>query len=144
MVKLSGQCSCGKIKVTISLSKSTESYTQRACDCDFCIQHHGKYISDPLGQMQIVMHSKSDLKKQKQGSGTADFCLCSQCGSLIGVVYQNENKLCGAVNSNILMNNKNLGPTITVSPKKLDVNSKITRWNEVWFQDVQFIEAQKI
>lgn len=137
MYQLSAHCICKKISIEIILAKEPSQYEPRACDCEFCLLYNAKYVSDPVGKMKIVLSEKGILKRQKQGSGTADFNLCAGCGSFLAVTFQENGKFFGAVNASLFPDPNLFGHPVFVSPKKLDVTAKTNRWREVWFPNVQ-------
>ncbi|MFT2112084.1 hypothetical protein [Marinomonas sp. 2405UD68-3] len=130
MVSSIGRCSCGQTKVTLSLPKTLDHYSPRACDCDFCISRNIAYLSHPLGELEI--ESKEPLDIQKQGTNQAGFITCSSCQSVIAASLQLENRLIGALNSTLLSNSSLLQEPTIVSPKALGAKEKIDRWQTVW------------
>ncbi len=64
-----GGCSCGAVQVELELPKALETYAPRQCDCDFCEEHDGAYISDPDGR--LVVRCGKPIREEKQGSNTA-------------------------------------------------------------------------
>ncbi|RKF18139.1 aldehyde-activating protein [Alginatibacterium sediminis] len=130
MISSVGKCSCGQTKVIISLPKTLDHYSPRACDCDFCISRNISYLSDPEGKLEIKSVEALDI--QKQGSNQASFITCNGCKSVIAASLQLENKLIGALNSALLSNVALLQGATTVSPKALGAKAKIERWQTVW------------
>ncbi|RMC95176.1 aldehyde-activating protein [Aquitalea palustris] len=137
MHKLTGACHCGNIHIAIALTQSPDSYAPRACDCDFCRKHGASYLSDPHGSMQLEVHDADFMVKYRHGSQLADFLLCSRCGVLIGVLYQDGSRLYGTVNCAALQQTAALGAPRTVSPKRLASSEKTARWSALWFPDVR-------
>lgn len=135
MFNLKGGCHCGNISVDIQLADSPNTYSPRACDCDFCRKHGASYVSDPKGSLQIRIKDQKLLGKYQQGSGSADFLFCLKCGVLIGVCYQDAKKIFAAINSKIV-SNTSFDSEKTVSPKALSPKDKVSRWREVWFPNV--------
>ncbi|WP_413569288.1 GFA family protein [Bdellovibrio sp. HCB117] len=131
---LKGSCHCKNIEVEVGIETDPANLQPRSCDCDFCVKHHAAYVSDPRGFLKIQYKSESLLGLYKQGTGTADFIFCKNCGILVGVIYKTPATIYGAVHSHIL--EANFQEEVTVSPKKLDKQAKTQRWEEVWFPDV--------
>jgi hypothetical protein len=134
--ELSGGCHCGNLKLKMTLSRAADTYDPRACDCDFCIPHSAAYVSDPQGSLAIQMEDSSRLARYRQGSGQAEFLLCSGCGVLVGVVYEAEGRLYGAANARAFEGGAPFGPPGTASPKRLTPDEKSARWRTVWFSQV--------
>jgi len=125
-----GKCRCGQTKVKISLPKTLDHYSPRACDCDFCVSRKICYLSHPDGELEI--ESTEPLDVQRQGSNQASFITCNSCKSVIAGALMLENKLIGALNSTLLFNFSLLQNPTIVSPKSLAAKEKIERWKTVW------------
>jgi len=130
MISSIGKCRCGQTKVKISLPKTLEHYSPRACDCDFCTSRKISFLSHSDGELEI--ESAKPLDVQKQGSNQASFITCQSCKSVIAGVLTLENKLIGALNSTLLFDFISLQKATIVSPKKLEPKEKIERWKTVW------------
>lgn len=134
--KLNGGCHCGNIQLELELARAPDAYNPRACDCDFCTQHSAAYLSDPKGSLTIRIKDEDKLGRYRQGNGIAEFLICRNCGVLTAVTYKNEGRVYGAVNARAIQGGKGFGPEQTVSPKTLSADAKMSRWRDVWFQDV--------
>ncbi|WPU64207.1 GFA family protein [Peredibacter starrii] len=132
MTKLKGTCYCGNIHLTLTLSEPADAYHPRACDCDFCQKQNISYISDPKGTLSFEF--KNQVGHFRQGSESAEFLFCKHCSFVVGVTYQEDDVLYGAVNSEVI--NGRFGEKVTASPKKLSKIEKTTRWKQVWFSNV--------
>jgi hypothetical protein len=137
MYKLQATCHCQNTRLELELSQPPETYQPRACDCDFCRKHGAAYLSDPAGSLQIHVNNEQHLHSYKQGSGTADFLLCSNCGVLLAVTYQAEDQLYATVNVKAIDGDIPFGETIPVSPKTLATTEKTERWKSLWFPHVR-------
>ena len=138
MFQIKGSCHCENIRVTINLAKSPQSYALRACDCDFCVKHGASYLSDPDGSLDIEVADEKMVGHYRQGSKTADFIFCVQCGVLVGVSYQKDDRIFMGINGKIILDIK-FKETLNVSPKKLAPEERVKRWNDVWFSRVNFL-----
>lgn len=136
MYKINGGCHCGNIRVDLKISHSPDTYNPRTCDCDFCQKHGASYLSDPEGSLHIHVKSTQLLGKYRQGSGTAHCLLCTNCGVLVGVAYQDDDQLFATINSQVVENGVTFGEKKTVSPKTFTASEKIARWKGVWFSNV--------
>jgi hypothetical protein len=136
LTKLSGGCHCGNIQMELELARTPETYNPRACDCDFCTKHSATYLSDPKGSLVIRIKDESHVGRYRQGSGQAEFLICTNCGVLVGVLYQSEGRLYGAANAKAIQGGKGFGPEQPVSPKTLSADAKASRWLDVWFSRV--------
>ncbi len=133
MAEIRGGCHCGNISVTAELTRATTEYRPRACDCDFCRKHGAAYLSDPAGSLRIAIRDARATAAYRQGSGTAEFLVCTTCGVLVAVLYRDD-RIYAALNANAVV--AELAPTQPVSPKQLATDDKVARWRAVWFADV--------
>ncbi len=129
-----GGCDCGNISVHAELTRAPDSYSPRACDCNFCGKHGASYLSDPLGVLRFTVRYK--IAEYRQGSETARFLLCGACGVLAGVVHESEGRLYGALNARAMDAAVKFATEQPVSPKRLSAAEKVERWRGVWFADV--------
>jgi hypothetical protein len=136
---LSGSCHCGNIQAQLSTHMDPASIHPRACDCSFCRKHGAAYISDPSGKLTIKQSSAGTLHRYRQGTETADFIICKNCGVLIGVTFEHESIIYGALNAGCLDDGKGLGQAVSASPQTLSRNEKISRWLHVWVPGVEFV-----
>lgn len=127
-------CLCQSVQLELSLPNAIEQYKPRACDCDFCQQHHLAYISDSDGTLRI--EAKVELGFLKQGSGQASFVQCSQCEQVVAVTYKTEKELKGAVSAALFAGQYRLGQYQSASPKLLSAQEKRERWATLWMSVV--------
>ena len=93
-----GACHCGRIEVSFETTKAPDRIQVRACQCSFCTRHHGRTVSDPDGRVTFRA-APGALKRYRFATGSADFLLCAECGTYMGVVMQADGKLYGIVNA---------------------------------------------
>ena len=110
----------------VVLSRPLASFTPRACDCDFCMKHAASYISDADGKLLIHINNTDLAKSYKQGSGLADFLICSKCGVFVCVIYSYNGITIGSINSRSLENKLDLKQAESASPKLLSDSEKDT------------------
>lgn len=138
---LAGSCHCGNIRVDIALSDAPTEYGPRVCDCGFCRKHGAAYISDPYGVLRIEVKESQHLGRYRQGSETAECLICTRCGVLVGVTYQDGKRLYASVNSRVIDTDIGFGEQQPVSPEVLSAEEKIRRWKALWFSNVTFVAA---
>lgn len=127
-----GGCHCGAVRLEFSAIRPLPSFVARACDCDFCTRHRAAWISDPAGQLRILADT-AQLQRYRQGSGQAEFLLCSACGVLVAVIARAvDGRLLGAANRNALDERTDIVEETIVSPRLLAAGSKLARWGEAW------------
>jgi hypothetical protein len=138
-----GGCHCGRLTLEFSTAKQVSDFHPRACDCSFCRKHGAAYISDSDGALTIILREADSLHEYRQGSDTARFLLCRECGVLVGVVFDHESGTYGAVNAGCLDDQSGLGDTISASPQWLSTDEKVSRWTKLWVPHVTFITASR-
>jgi hypothetical protein len=140
-VTIRGGCHCKRARVEFTTHQEPAATNPRACDCSFCKKHGAAYVSDPAGRLRIIVGDPSALRSYRQGSGTAEFRLCSGCGVLVAVTFEHAGRLYGAVNAACLDEDSGLGGRIPASPQGLSPEQKVARWLRVWVPDVQVLPA---
>lgn len=133
---LRGSCHCGQLRLEFSTEQDPATLVPRVCDCSFCQKHGAAYISDPAGRLTVSERHSGMLHRYRQGSDTAQFLLCRDCGVLVAVVFEHENRRYGAVNAGCLDGTISLGNPAPASPQTLSPDEKLTRWLSVWIPDV--------
>jgi len=136
MNTMSGGCYCGNIRFELGLSRPPAAYNPRACDCDFCTKHGAAWLSDAQGALTVRVQDANETARYRQGSGQAEFLLCTRCGVLTGVFYNAGGLLFAAVNARAVGGRVSFGPEQMVSPKTLSAGDKAKRWQDVWFSKV--------
>jgi len=136
MGTLTGGCYCGNITVRVETDVAASDMTPRACDCDFCTAHGAEWISTPDANLEIEIQNEAALSLYSQGSDSARLWICQRCGVVSAVTCDIENRRKGAVNRRVLDNRNAFPPAEVVSPAKLSVEEKKSRWKTVWMQKV--------
>lgn len=129
---LRGACHCGKLTVALSTTRSPADLLPRACDCVFCMKHGAAWVSDADGRLAIDADAADAADGYRQGSGSARFLLCRDCGVLVAVLHEHDGALRGAVNVRCLDDAASFGDAATVSPQQLSRDDKIARWSTLW------------
>jgi hypothetical protein len=125
-----GSCQCGAVSFTLRLPNHLEQYSPRACDCDFCTERSISYLSDPDGTLTI--RCTQPLIRLKQGSNQAEFLTCSGCQQVVAATINLIDEAKGAVNVNLLAEQDLLQPAEPISPKQLNPQEKLLRWQQLW------------
>lgn len=133
---ITGSCHCENVRVILGLAQDAGAYQPRACDCGFCTRHAAAYISDAQGTLSLEVKDPRKLKAYRQGSHSADFLLCQNCGVLVGAVYREGDVTYAAINARILDQGVSLGREVTGSPQKLSAEEKTARWKQLWFRSI--------
>jgi len=132
LAPLHGGCHCGKLSLELSLTQAPAALQPRACDCAFCTKHGAAWVSDASGALVIDVRGHDALGEYRQGSGSARFLHCRDCGVLVAVVHEGGQGLHGAANVRCLDAASAFGESVPVSPQQLSKNDKIARWERLW------------
>lgn len=80
MHELTGGCHCGNISVVYRTTVAPEDASPRACQCSFCRKHNTAAVSDPQGDLTILVKDGDKLSRYQFGLQTCDFLICRDCG----------------------------------------------------------------
>jgi hypothetical protein len=84
--EIRGQCHCGRIKVRVRLSQTPDMLQVRACQCSFCRRQGAMTIADPRGHAVIEAPAPDALQRYRFALKTADYLICAECGTYVGVL----------------------------------------------------------
>ena len=87
---IKGQCHCGRVQVRVSLSCPAEEIELRACQCSFCRRQGARTFADPNGRAIIEAQDRDTLRRYRFALKTADFLVCAECGTYVGVMLEAE------------------------------------------------------
>ena len=93
-----GSCHCGAISVVLSLPRPASEMRVRACQCGFCRPRGTRTVADSAGSVVISAASPEQLRRYRFGLKTADYLLCAICGSYIGAVQEEPERLISVIN----------------------------------------------
>ena len=134
---LDGGCHCGNLSLAFDTALQPAATAPRACDCGFCTAHGAAWLSDAGGGLAVTVRDPAVLARYRQGSGTAQFLLCRDCGVLVAVVFEEEGALRGAVNVRCLRRASEFAGDVEVSPQRLPAEARQARWRELWIPRVR-------
>ena len=135
-----GGCHCGNIALVFNSRLCSTEIEPRACDCDFCQKYAAAYVSDPDGSLEVKIQNRDEILCYTQGSGVAIFTICRVCGVLTFVRHNTDGSIYAAINARTLDEFSSFKDPVTVSPRKLSVKEKESRWFEIWIPDVTINE----
>lgn len=139
---LHGGCHCGALLVEFTTRHAPAAMTPRACDCSFCRKHGAAWVSDPAGRLRLLACT-SALHAYRQGSDTARFYLCAQCGVLVAVTVEHAGRLYGAINATCMDERDAFAPAACASPQRLGADEKVERWRQLWVPDVELVMSER-
>lgn len=80
MRRIVGKCHCGNIQYVFFWPRADSDIPVRACNCTFCVKHHGVYTSHPEARLEVKISDRSRVHGYRFGTKTADFQVCLACG----------------------------------------------------------------
>ena len=124
-----GGCHCGGIAVRIESEHAASDRATRRCGCSFCATRGALYATDPGDRVTFRIKDKETLQRYRFGHGSADFLLCSKCGSFLGAFMDGEgDEEWGYAVPNLMnLNEKDLFPAPSGTPMDYDSESKDDR-----------------
>ena len=135
---LEGGCHCGAITLAFSTARVPADTAPRACDCSFCRAHGAAWVSDAAAQLVLHAHRPDRVRRYRQGSLAAQFLLCGDCGVLVAVVFEDDDRTYAAVNARCLEVRDGFAPVVPASPQRLEPDEKTARWRQLWIADVRW------
>ena len=134
---IQGGCHCGNISYVAEFPNDPSLYTPRACNCKLCSSHGAAYTADNNGSLSIKLKDKNNINKYRQGSRIAEFLICKLCGVMIGVCYEENATIYGAINIRSSQNYCEFGKSHSAHLTQLTDEERIMRWKKLWFPNVK-------
>lgn len=139
---LEGGCHCGNIRYRYHSPLGLEVIPIRACGCSFCTKVRGRYTSHPQGRLEAEIKDSSQVNHYRFGTATADFVVCSRCGSTPFVISEIENHRYAVLNVNTFDGNP-LGetPSATSDFDGETPETRLARRQKNWIAAVQIHQS---
>ncbi len=138
---INGRCHCGNISFQLAWTPEPSEIPARACTCSFCTKHGGVWTSCPTGTLKVVVRDPSLVSRYAFGTGTAQFHICSRCGTVPLVTSNIEDRLYAVVSVNAF---EDLDPSLLRrSAATFDAESesdRLSRRKRNWIADVEYVE----
>lgn len=100
MYTLHGHCHCNQIRLELRTEQRPEELRLRACQCSFCRRHGARTTSDPKGTLRIVLSNCEAVSYYQFESRTAEFLVCSRCGTFSTALLRDGDRHYATVNAN--------------------------------------------
>jgi hypothetical protein len=98
--RFTGRCHCGNLAVTFETRTPPQDLVVRSCTCSFCRRHGARCVSYPAGAMRILVQDPALLLRYGFGLRTADFLICSRCGTYLGAIMTVGDSAVATINVN--------------------------------------------
>jgi hypothetical protein len=137
-----GSCHCRNISFTFAWEPDPSEIPARICTCSFCIKHGGVWTSCPTGSLKVTVRDAALVSKYAFGTKTAEFHICSRCGSVPVVTSRIDGHLYAVVSVNSF---ENLEPSLirrasaTFEGEAEEV--RFVRRKRNWIANVEFVGA---
>ncbi|MGQ0523537.1 MAG: GFA family protein [Betaproteobacteria bacterium] len=99
-MRIHGKCHCGNIRYALDWPESTGHIPVRACSCSFCVKHGGRWTSHRDATLVVQVRDGPLIRKYRFGTKTADFYVCTACGTVPFVTSAIDHGLYAVVNVN--------------------------------------------
>jgi len=93
------RCHCGLLSARYRTAIAPAEWPLRACQCSFCRAHGAIATSDPQGSLEFHSADPAQLLRYRFGGRTADFLICSKCGTFVGVEIESDKGRFGVLNA---------------------------------------------
>lgn len=136
---ITGACHCGNISFELTWDPDPAEIPARACNCSFCVKHHGVWTSNPGGTLTVTVADPSQVSDYFFGTRTARFHVCARCGVVPLVTSLLDDKLHAVVNVNAF---DNVAPSLlrpdSVSFEGESIELRLARRRRNWISDVRW------
>lgn len=130
-----GHCDCRNIEViwhTVDYSVAP-----RACQCDYCLARDAAYVSKAGTRVEVSIHNSKLHRIVRQGSESAEFHECGNCGRIVLATVELDGELYGALNANQLKNPRGFASPVKTDWSGQSAAQKLERWRQNWCHPVR-------
>jgi hypothetical protein len=135
-----GVCHCGNIAFDLAWDPNPVEIPARACGCSFCMKHGGVWTAYSKGSLRVRVREWGLVSKYEFGTKTAEFHVCTRCGSVPVVTSKIEGGLYAVVNVNTF---EGLDPSLlrrsAVDFDGEEKDDRLARRKRGWIADVRLV-----
>jgi hypothetical protein len=102
MMKHSGSCHCGAIRVELRSERQPQEQVIGACQCSFCRKHNAKTFSDPNAFVTLTAHEPEHLRRYEFGLKTSEQIICGRCGVYVAMTITDAERVLSVINIDVL------------------------------------------
>jgi hypothetical protein len=139
---ITGRCHCGNISFTLSWEPEPAEIPARACSCSFCTKHGGVWTSCPTGSLKVTVEEPSLVSHYAFGTKTAQFHICSRCGTVPVVTSEIDGSRYAVVNVNTF---EGVAPSLlrraSAAFEGETEAARLARRKRNWIANVEYIES---
>ena len=139
---IAGSCHCSNISFALTWEPDPLEIPARACDCSFCTKHGGVWTPCPTGRLEVTVRDSSLVSQYAFGTRTAEFHICSRCGTVPVVTSRIDGHLYAVVSVNAF---DGVPPSLVrraaASFEGESEDVRLARRTRNWIADVKFVEA---
>jgi hypothetical protein len=141
---IEGGCHCRNIHIDLLWPQSEQSIAIRNCSCSFCRKHGGAWTSHRDAELVAAIDDWSRVSKYRFGTETADFTVCSVCGTVPFVACDIDGQLYAVINVNSFKDFKEF--SLTRSASNFDGEERgdrIARRRRNWIPRLRIAAARR-
>jgi len=97
-----GSCHCGAISVVLETGTGLDDIVPRACSCSFCRKHGASWYSEPDAHLTVRVSPEHPPTIYRFGLELTDFMICSNCGTPVAAISQDDGPMLAVLNVNCL------------------------------------------
>ena len=134
-----GSCHCGNIHYEFNTELKISEFSIRRCDCSYCTKSGTRYVSDPSGELSVTVEDDSQTSTYEFGTKTAQFKVCTACGSIPFATSEIDGNVFGIVNINTLEAAEHFSRHAKVmNYDEETVDERLSRRKENWIGKVTY------
>ena len=99
---VNGRCHCGNVSYALEWPTVLTKLPLRRCSCSFCTRHGCIWTSHPDATLVTAVREPERVSHYRQGTGTADFFVCRNCGVVCYSLCEIDGRLYSIVNARTL------------------------------------------
>lgn len=133
-MSIRGGCKCNNIEII--WHTVDRSLVPRECQCDYCVDKGVSYVSKSGTQVEVQIRDEDLHHVHQQGTLSAKFHECINCGELVFVTVEIEEELYCSLNANCIQNPFEFGASVKMQLYNQTAAEKRNRWRENWCHPV--------
>jgi hypothetical protein len=133
-MSIRGSCKCNNIEIL--WHTVDHSLVPRVCQCHYCISKNVSYVSKAGTRVEVTIRKENLHHVHQQGTISAKFHECRNCGELVFVSAEIEEELYCSLNSNCINNPFGFSASVKMQLSNQTVTEKKNRWRQNWCHPV--------